>query len=478
MPLPRPKVKIGRITTYAGVEAFILESPFVCKDDTIREAIKEELDITGPDGTGLPDAPSDTKQYARKDGAWVEVVGGGSYILKSASFTAEVGKSYALDTTEGSFDVTLPAAPTEGKEVCFCDARGTWNTHPPTFLRNGNKIEGQEINFIDSAQGTFFCALYIDATTGWRILESGTKPQNLSVPTISGNTAGAAITSTNGTWTGSPTAYSYKWQVSDDGLTGWADIGGATSATYTPDSGDEDKFVRVQVTAINSNGSSLPASSAASEAIEVPAFPSGAVAFWKLADLTDATGNGNTLTNNNVVTFAAGKIGDAAVFESGNGMYLSEGAGLNGGGSETGYTFAAWFLANTSGSMSISADDADQQGWFLTSGGLDLVFMWATSSWQAYPNYLVYEGVLTALTWHHFAMTLAVDGTLKVYCDSILLETISDAEWSPGHIKFGKHLFDSSEMDGKIDAVGIWNRALSALEIGVLYNDGTGLELA
>ena len=74
MPLPpRPKIKVGRITTYPDVPAFVLEKPFVCNDDTIREAIKSELDITGPGSTGLPEAPLDGTQYARKDGAWSEV---------------------------------------------------------------------------------------------------------------------------------------------------------------------------------------------------------------------------------------------------------------------------------------------------------------------------------------------------------------------------------------------------------------------
>jgi hypothetical protein len=43
---------------------------------------------------------------------------------------------------------------------------------------------------------------------------------------------GVAQTVSNGTWTGSPT-FTYKWQTSADGIA-WADISGATSATYTP----------------------------------------------------------------------------------------------------------------------------------------------------------------------------------------------------------------------------------------------------
>lgn len=36
------------------------------------------------------------------------------------------------------------------------------------------------------------------------------------------------------------------------------------------------------------------------------------VAYWALSDLSDASGNGHTLTNNASVTFGAGKLGNAA----------------------------------------------------------------------------------------------------------------------------------------------------------------------
>ena len=43
------------------------------------------------------------------------------------------------------------------------------------------------------------------------------------------------------------------------------------------------------------------------------------------------------------------------------------------------------------------------------------------------------------------------------------------------NIYLGYH--DSLKFIGSIDAVGIWNRALSDSEVAELYNNGTGLEL-
>ena len=48
------------------------------------------------------------------------------------------------------------------------------------------------------------------------------------------------------------------------------------------------------------------------------------LAFYKLNDLTDSSGNGNTLTNNGDVTFSSGKIGNAAVFDGTNWLSSSE----------------------------------------------------------------------------------------------------------------------------------------------------------
>lgn len=98
-------------------------------------------------------------------------------------------------------------------------------------------------------------------------------PTNSVLPAISGTEqVGQTLTSTSGTWANSPSGYAYQWQVSDDGSTGWSNISGATSSTYTLQASEAAKYVRCVVTATNSGGSAS-ASSAASGAIA--AAPSG-----------------------------------------------------------------------------------------------------------------------------------------------------------------------------------------------------------
>lgn len=93
-------------------------------------------------------------------------------------------------------------------------------------------------------------------------------PANTALPEITGTVKVAEeLTTSAGTWTGTPTpTISYQWQKSDDGVDGWDDITGATSATYLVDAGDETKFLRCVVTGTNTEGTKT-VETAATEAV-------------------------------------------------------------------------------------------------------------------------------------------------------------------------------------------------------------------
>lgn len=77
-----------------------------------------------------------------------------------------------------------------------------------------------------------------------------TAPTNTVAPAISGTIiVGQTLTTTNGTWTGSPTGYSYQW------LRGGVNISGATSNTYLLVTADLAATITVTVTATNAGGS-------------------------------------------------------------------------------------------------------------------------------------------------------------------------------------------------------------------------------
>src|SRR5436305_6722727 len=102
-------------------------------------------------------------------------------------------------------------------------------------------------------------------------------PQNTAPPTISGTPkAGSTLTASEGTWSNSPTSFTYQWQrCASDGRS-CGDITGATSKTYSPTTGDVGHALRVVVTAVNTDGRSS-ATSAATEPISSSGGPANTV---------------------------------------------------------------------------------------------------------------------------------------------------------------------------------------------------------
>ncbi|HYB24305.1 MAG TPA: hypothetical protein VED41_10935, partial [Solirubrobacteraceae bacterium] len=104
------------------------------------------------------------------------------------------------------------------------------------------------------------------AATATVLAQSPDAPANTAAPAITGTDEEAQTLSTsNGTWTGSPTSYTYQWQDCNSAGEACTSIGKATSSTYELSSSDFDHFVRVVVTASNASGSATAISSVTNE---------------------------------------------------------------------------------------------------------------------------------------------------------------------------------------------------------------------
>ncbi len=85
---------------------------------------------------------------------------------------------------------------------------------------------------------------------------STSAPKNTAAPAVSGTAhVGSVLTTTNGTWSNSPTSYAYAWLRCDTGGANCSPISGATATTYTLASADAAHTIRSQVTATNASGS-------------------------------------------------------------------------------------------------------------------------------------------------------------------------------------------------------------------------------
>ena len=86
-------------------------------------------------------------------------------------------------------------------------------------------------------------------------------PVNTALPAITGTaTQGQVLSTSNGSWTNSPTGYSYQWRRCDSAGSNCVDISGATSSTYVIQSGDVGSTIKVVVTAANPYGSTAATS--------------------------------------------------------------------------------------------------------------------------------------------------------------------------------------------------------------------------
>ena len=101
-------------------------------------------------------------------------------------------------------------------------------------------------------------------------------PVNTVVPAVTGTVqVGDALSANSGTWTYPPadaSGYAYEWQVSDDGNAPWVAATGSGAATnsYTVALADDNKYLRVKVTATN-DAASTSAYSTPTGAVNIPA---------------------------------------------------------------------------------------------------------------------------------------------------------------------------------------------------------------
>ena len=102
-------------------------------------------------------------------------------------------------------------------------------------------------------------------------------PFNTALPTVSGTVRiGSTQTVTSGTWSNTPTAYSYQWQKSADGIS-WIDLSGETASTYVPTFDIANLRIRVSVGAGNAVDTATVTSATISsllppQATAIPAF--------------------------------------------------------------------------------------------------------------------------------------------------------------------------------------------------------------
>ena len=197
---------------------------------------------------------------------------------------------------------------------------------------------------------------------------------------------------------------------------------------------------------------------------------SGLQAFYKLSNLTDSSGNGVSLTNFNSVTFAAGKIGNAAVFNGTNSLERTP--------FDIGTNFSVSFWAKPAVVDDYKYFVVQYQGFSVYMRANGSIEVGDASTW----NFATVAGLAVVGVYAHYCLSVS-NGLGTLFVNNINrgnstgnppldLQNVADRPFGIAGDQISEGFFD-----GQVDAVGIWNRPLSAANISALYNLGTGREI-
>jgi hypothetical protein len=205
----------------------------------------------------------------------------------------------------------------------------------------------------------------------------------------------------------------------------------------------------------------------------------GILAWWGMADATDASSNGNTLTPFNL-TPTTDRFGNANSAYSFNGTssYLTRtsfGHTFTQGGS---FSVSIWVKkANTSAGVAIMSGNTTSLNfiWLVQSDATKAIFGTnkQQSSWfwtNATTNYVLNE-------WEHYVGVYTAN-TMTFYRNGVLQGTTINTHTNVAQAVLpfwiGRGV-SGNYFTGSLDDIGIWNRAITPNEVAILYQSTLGL---
>ena len=217
------------------------------------------------------------------------------------------------------------------------------------------------------------------------------------------------------------------------------------------------------------------------------ALDSGLIGHWKLDEgagttSTDSSGNGHTATLSGA-TWTTGYSG-GAVAGNGSSSYVSASLGTT-FGSNSPLTASAWVYATSTtngpvfGVTSIPSGGTWNMPFLSIAGPIAYGWLWGVPGIDYTASPLAATVSLNA--WHFLAITYVPSGSSgseKFYVDGALAGTATGAYQPSGDVDtWSTYIRDAKPtavtnayLNGKIDEVRAYSRALSAAEITILYN--------
>jgi hypothetical protein len=235
------------------------------------------------------------------------------YLTGTASSSTSSNTSIAGPTAAFKFS---PASPVTGQSVYFDGSGSACVVTPCTYAwdddgpdgpggTNWSLGTGRTLSFVFHNAGTKYVRLTVtDAQNRTATVEhdvvvssGGTAvPSSSSAPTVSGTAQqGDTLTTTNGSWSNSPSSYAYAWEHCDSSGSSCSVISGATSSSYMLQSSDVNFTMRSVVTATNAGGSGSAQSSPTAVVTDPPA-PASPPSNTSLPTISGTTQQGQSLS--------------------------------------------------------------------------------------------------------------------------------------------------------------------------------------
>jgi hypothetical protein len=254
----------------------------------------QDCDTNGASCTNISGANSSSYALTAADvGNTIRVVvtasNAGGFTAAISNQTAVVQAPAPPPAPSNTALPSISGTTTQGQTLTA--AKGSWNGSPTSYAyqwRDCNSSGASCTNISGATAGTYTLAsgdvgdtirVVVTATnaggstpatsnqTAAIASSTPSAPSNTALPSISGTTTqGQTLSTSNGSWNGSPTGYAYQWRDCDSSGANCSNISGATSSSYTLAAGDVGDTIRVVVTATNAGGST-PATSNQTAAI-------------------------------------------------------------------------------------------------------------------------------------------------------------------------------------------------------------------
>jgi hypothetical protein len=179
------------------------------------------------------------------------------------SGTAKEGET--LTASSGTWSGSTPISFAYRWQRCNSGGGNCSNTSTGQTYKLQHGDVGHTMRVSVTASNSDGSASAVSGATG--VVAKGDDPANTALPTINGTLKdGQTLTTTNGSWTGNPTSFSYQWRRCDTGGSNCRDVGG-NQPSYALGRDDIGSTIRVKVRARNAFGST-----------DVTSAPTGVVA--------------------------------------------------------------------------------------------------------------------------------------------------------------------------------------------------------